>query len=776
MFPGKTVSSFILLFICLGSAVAQNKKISGYVQNSITKECVPFATIYEVHNKKGITSDINGCFELNLRKHDSLLIEVSHVNYEKTAFNYLLEKDTVITLYVNEKQTTINEVVVSAKQKRQYEDYSSLSRITNSQLNYIPSLGGEKDIIKALQLTPGVQGGIEGTNEIIVRGGEPGQNLFLLDNMPIYSPSHLYGFFSTFNPDIVQSADIVRSGLTANYGGKMSSLVDVKTKPSSLNDANAIFSFGLIASKFYTQIPVIKNKSSLMLSFRRSYLDVLTKLKANYNLESERNEIGFYDAYLKYEHHISSKSFLSFNYLRSKDKYYYLIDDTEASGSSEDVTGPNWGNDAFFINFKQILKNNKSFSLFGSIYNYNYNYINESYFSGELDNSYEKSTAIKDYTIKAESRFNPDEKLRIIFGGSYVYHIITPTAITVNNEVLLNDKKYAEEAALFINAFYELDNKNKLSVGLRQNGYFAEEYLAYPLEPRLSLFTRVNEKWSLKSSLSRNVQFIHRIEDLSAGLPSEIWQISNKDLVFEDGCQVSTEVNYKLDNQNLSIGIAPYLRWMEGLATHSSYFSDLLLTTSLSRFSYEGSGNGKAYGIELYCNKSFGSLFLLSSYTFSYSYRRFENINDNNWYPSNYDRRHYFIFNAGYNLNERFTFSLNWNYSSGHPITLPSGRYSLYYSSEYDTPAYYTGYRNTYRLKDYHRLDVAFQNKKIKRNGYRIWELSIYNVYNRKNPFCIGVETSYSTVNGNAVSNGAVLKQYSLFSIVPSITYIRRFN
>ncbi len=776
MFSGKTIFTFILLFISLVNVIAQNKKISGYIQNSVTKECVPFATIYEVHNKKGVTSDIDGYFELNLRKHDSLYIEVSHINYEKTAFNYLLTKDTIVNLFINEKPTSINEVVISAKEKRQYENYSSFSRIDNKQLNYIPSLGGEKDIIKALQLTPGVQGGLEGTNEIIVRGGEPGQNLFLLDNMPIYTPSHLFGFFSAFNPDIVQSADIVRSGLTANYGGKMSSLVDVKTKPSSLDNANAIFSLGLIASKFYTQIPIVKNKSSLMLSFRRSYLDVLTKFRANYNLESERNEIGFYDAYLKYEHHISSKSLFSINYLRSKDKYYYIVDDTESSGSSEDMTGPNWGNDAFFLNFKQILKKNNSISLFGSIYNYNYNYINKSYFSGELDNSYEKSTAIRDYTIKGESKIQLFDNLKVIFGGSYIYHIISPSVITVNDDILVNDKKYAEETALFINVFYDLDKKNKLSIGLRQNGYFAEEYNAFPIEPRLSLFTRFNDKWSLKSSLSRNVQFIHRIEDLSAGLPSEIWQISNEDLVFEDGYQASTEINYNLDNQSLEIGMAPYLRWMEGLATHSSYFSDLLLTTSLSRFSYEGSGKGKAYGIELYCNKVFGSLFFTSSYTYSFSYRKFENINDNNWYPSNYDRRHYFIFNTGYNLNEKYIFSLNWNYSSGQPVTLPSGRYNLYYSSEYDTPAYYTGYRNAYRLKDYHRLDISIQNKKIKRNGYRIWELSIYNVYNRKNPFCIGVETNYSTEDGNTVSNEVVLKQYSLFSIVPSITYIRRFN
>ena len=772
----KKIFSYII-FLCffINISNAQNKILKGFIKNQTTKEIVPFATVYEVNNKKGVIVDENGYFELNLKKHDSLVIEVSHINYEKFTHSFLLKKDTVIIFFINEKQLNLDEVVVSAKRKNAYEN-TSFSRINSKQLNSIPSLGGEKDIIKALQLTPGVQGGIEGTNEIIVRGGDPGQNLYLLDNMPVYSPSHLYGFFSIFNSDIVQSADIVRSGLPANYGGKMSSLIDVKTKASSLNNANSIISIGLISSKLYTEIPVIKDKSSIMFSFRRSYFDLITKMKAKYDLENERNKIGFYDTYLKYEHHINSKNMLTFNYLRSRDKFYYIINNPNGLSKSEDVSGVNWGNDALFFNYKHFNTSGDYISFFAGFTNYEYNNINESYYTGVIEDSYEKKSSIKDVTIKSDSKLNINDKFNILIGGCFTYHNLHPTVLTIKKDIIKEDNEHSNEISLFVQAYYDVNKNNKLLIGLRQNGYFSGTSSFFPLEPRLSLVSLFSDKWKIKSSVSRNVQFIHRIEDYSAGLPTETWYTSNDNMVFEDGYQVSTEIIYLLNKQEVEIGMAPYMRWMNGLVANGNFYSDFPLPNSLSDIIHETKGNGKSYGLEFYCNKNIGHLVYSASYMYSYSLRKFKNINNNNWYSSSNDRRHYLVLNAGYNHKGKYLFSINWNYSSGRPVTLPNGQYILPYAEENDLNAYYIGDRNNFRLKPYHRLDISIQHKKIKRNGHRIWELSVYNAYNRANPFNIDVETSISYENGNFINHGKKFKQYSLFPIIPTINYIRKFN
>jgi hypothetical protein len=768
-------SYFVFLCFFVNISVAQNKILRGFVKNQATKEIVPFATVYEVNNKKGVVVDENGYFQLNLKKHDSLVIEVSHINYEKLTYNYFLKRDTVIILFINEKQLNLDQVFVYAKQKNVYEN-TSFSRIDSKQLNTIPSLGGEKDIIKALQLTPGVQGGIEGTNEIIVRGGEPGQNLYLLDNMPIYSPSHLYGFFSTFNSDIVQSADIVRSGLAANFGGKISSLIDVKSKASSLNNLNGAISIGLISSKLYTEIPVMKEESSIMFSFRRSYFDLLTKMRAKYDMENEHNKIGFYDAYVKYEHHINRKNIFTVNYLGSRDKFYYIFNNPNGVSKSEDVSGVNWGNDALFLNYKHFNTRGDHISFIAGFSNYEYNNINESYYSGVIEDSYEKKSAIKDIIIKSDSKLNITGKFNILFGGCLIYHNLSPTVLTIRKNVIKEENEYSNEIALFIQANYDVNQNNNLSIGLRQNGYFSGTSNFYPLEPRVNLVTLISKNWKIKSSVSRNVQFIHRIEDYSAGLPTETWYTSNKNLVFEDGFQVSTEIIHSLNKQNIEIGMAPYMRWMNGLVANSNFYSDFPLPNSLSSNIHEADGNGKSYGLELYCNKNIGHLIYSASYMYSYSLRKFQNINNNSWYPSSNDRRHYLMLNAGYNYKEKYLFSVNWNYSSGRPVTLPNGQYIPPHEEENDLNAYYIGDRNNFWLRDYHRLDISIQHKRIKRNGHRIWELSVYNAYNRANPFNIDIETSVSYENGTFINQGKKFKQYSLFPIIPSLTYIRKFN
>jgi len=653
----KNIVFFILSQICiLNFAYSQSKMFTGYIKNKKTNEVIPFATIFEVNNKKGTTTDLNGYFELSLKKHDSLFIEISHINYHKLTANFLIGQDTNITYYLSEKQLQLNEVVVSASYKSDYEN-TSYTRISSKQLNGIPSLGGEKDIIKALQLTPGVQGGIEGTNGLIVRGGEPGQNLYLVDNMSIYSPSHLYGFFSTFNSDIIYSADLVRAGLSANYGGKLSSLVDIRTKKPSYDNLNAIFSLGLVSSKLYTEIPIIKGKSALLFSYRRSYFDLLTTFKAKYDMENEKNKINFYDIYVKYEHNINKKNVFSINYLGSKDKFYYIFNNPESISKSEDISGVNWVNSALFVNYKHFKEDGNNFSLFSGVHTYEYNYINDSYFSGSIEDSYKKTTSIKDFSVKLESENKLTDKFNLIYGGSFIHHNLFPLKVYMLNNLISKINEESDEIAIFLHSYFNFNDRNTISFGLRQNWYFYKSVSFFPIEPRISLINNLGDKLTIKSSVSRNVQFIHRIENFSAGMPTETWHVSNNEISYEDGYQISTEIIKKISAYGIIIGISPYYKWMNGLAEYGNFYSDFPLPTSVQNNLYETKGNGKAYGIELFSNKQLGFFNYSISYILSKSVRKFEKINDDNWYPSNYDRRHYFNFNIGYSLKDKYLLS-----------------------------------------------------------------------------------------------------------------------
>lgn len=279
---------------------------------------------------------------------------------------------------------------------------------------------------------------------------------------------------------------------------------------------------------------------------------------------------------------------------------------------------------------------------------------------------------------------------------------------------------------------------------------------------------------TLKSSLSRNIQFIHRIEDFSTGLPTELWYVANKKLKYEENYQLSFELNRKIKHWQLDIGAAIYYKWMNNLVEFGSYYADLPLPKAFNNLIVEENGKGQAYGMELFCSRVQGKLNFTASYLLSKSIRKFDNINNANWYPSNTDRLHNFNTTVSYKLNEKVLFSLAWIYSTGKPITVPEGRY--YSNNKEATTLYYIGNRNNFRLADYHRLDVSVQFKKVKRKGTRTIELGLYNAYNRLNPYSIDFEKEMVYDNGSVKETGKVkIKQYSLFSIIPSISYIRQF-
>lgn len=760
---------YCLISLILSTAYAvcfSQVKLSGYVFDAATGQPLDYAAVYEVFNKKGVITAENGYFELLLKKTGALTVEITHVNYQKASYRFHITCDTILVLEAIEKANHLQEISISARGNRQLENTSSII-LQPQQVRNLPSLGSEKDVLKALQYTPGVLSGNEGNIGLNVRGGSSDQNLFLIDNMPVYSPSHLFGFFSTFNPDIIGQTELVRAGLPANYGGKLASVVDIRTKKVSNTECTRGYSVGLISAKYHIEIPIVKNKSGLMLSARRSYFDLLLSAAQVGQSNKELQKVSFYDFNIKYEHNLNPNNIISVHYLQSKDVFYQKL--STAYSSARDLSGIDWKNMAGFVNYKHIGQSGNVLSLLGGISNYNYNFINENYGNQGLENSYKKATGLNDFVFKLEYDFNPLPDINLIVGAAHTFHRIIPLRMYILKTLFRSETELANESALFVQANYTFPNRDVISVGVRQSAYIQNTASYFPLEPRLNYTKKWEHDMELKASVSRNVQFIHRVEDLSAGLPTERWCASTALLKPEDSYQLSVEVTRRV--KKIQLGGAVYYKWMNNLVEHGNYYADFPMPESVQYELVESGGKGQAFGLECYASKQQGAFNYTVSYLLSKSIRKFESINNRQWYPANFDRRHNLNTTLAYNLKNKVLFSAAWVFSSGQPVTIPEGKYDFPNVDEYDFPLYYTNKRNTYRLAPYHRLDLSVQFKKIRQFGVRIWEISIYNAYNRKNPYAINLEERVETDGTKKIA----IIQYSLFPLIPSVSYIRQF-
>jgi hypothetical protein len=376
--------------------------------------------------------------------------------------------------------------------------------------------------------------------------------------------------------------------------------------------------------------------------------------------------------------------------------------------------------------------------------------------------------------LKTELNYNISENANLIAGGSYTFHAVEPIRMYIQGAELYSKKDCASEAAIFAQLNLNFANSDVLSLGLRQNIYLHDSASYFPFEPRLSYIKEFKKFGILKSSISRNIQFIHRVEDFSTGLPTELWYVSNKKMKYEEGYQLSVELSRRIKHWYMDVGAALYYKWMNSLVEYGSYYADLPLPNIFENLIVEVNGKGHAYGLEIFCSKQQGNFNYTISYLLSKSIRKFNTLNNGNWYPSYTDRLHNLNTTFSYKLNEKVLFSLAWIYSTGKPITVPEGRF--FFDNKDTTPLYFIGNRNNFRLADYHRLDASVQFKKVKRKGTSTFEFGIYNAYNRRNPFSIDFEDEVVYENGVFKNTGRVkIKQYSLFPLIPSVSYIRNF-
>lgn len=783
---------FIFVFLLTsGVLFSQNTyKISGTVKDASTKESLIGVNIFVVNSGRGVATDINGKYEIGL-KEGSYELRYSYVGYETLLKKITVTQNTVIDILLTSKNI-LEEIEVTAKREDINVKSTEGSRVEISmdKIERIPVLFGEADILKTIQLMPGIQSGGEGSNSFYVRGGGPDQNLILLDNATVYNASHMAGFFSVFNSSAISSAEIIKGGMPAEYGGRISSILNIKGKEGSLRSYSGEVGIGMISSFAAVEGPIIKEKLSFQLSVRRTYIDLLLKpfLKTTDFAGSGYN---FYDINGKLFYKISEKDNISFTTYIGDDYLDFSFGD---AGSVAEI---DWGNRLGVLNWNHIFNEklyvNTSFSYT------NYKFGSEMGFEGSEMGMY---SGVKDFSLKTDFSFVPNKSNKIKFGLNYTYHTFSPTSVNLKMEgtdfLTLDESKndlYGHEIAAYIQHEWEVSEKLRFNYGVRysyfvQTGPFKryiieddydkiatdsviyktlEKVCSYQgLEPRINARFGLGENNSLKASYSYNKQYAGLASLSTISLPTDIWYPVTEIIKPQSAHQVSFGYYHNLMNNQVETSVEVYYKDMNNLLEYKDGASPANSLNTNSDYDFM-MGKGKSYGIEFFINKTVGQFTGWIGYTLSWTKRKFDDINDGEEFYARYDRRHDVSLLASYTLNEKWSFSLVWVFASGAHMTLPTSFYFIdgRFITEY-------GKRNDWTMPPNHRLDVSATWRIAEKRHYSTdLNFSVYNVYSRMNPYFIFFDRE-----GN-ISEGSIKitpKQVSLFPIIPSATLIIKFK
>ncbi|CAG4999937.1 hypothetical protein DYBT9275_02348 [Dyadobacter sp. CECT 9275] len=774
------MTRFIKITLCLllmaaGNSYAQQKQatLAGTMKDAATGETLIGATVrVKQLPATGTVTNEYGFYSLSLPLGSYTLV-YSLVGFSEKAFEITLSSDQKLDVTLSDQATMLKEVVITAdKNDKVSSTQMGAEKLNIKEISTVPVLFGERDPLKILQLLPGIKSSGDGGSGFYVRGGATDQNLILLDEAPVYNASHLLGFFSTFNADAIKDMTVYKGGMPAQYGGRLSSVLDIKMNEGNNQDYEVSGGIGLISAKLNVEGPIQKDKSSFLLSARRTYADVFLKASSEYR----DYRLYFYDLNAK----------LNFS-LGEKDRLYvsgYFGKDDMGMG---ETFGLQWGNATATVRWNHIF-NSKLFSntsLIFSNYDYNVGIQNGG-------NQFDIFSQIRDYNLKQEFQWFPNNKNTVRFGVNAIHHTITPGEVTPTGTSSINaselQKRFSWENAIFASNSWQVSSNLNLTYGLRLNAFSAmgegDFYTVTPagmvtdtlhydkgqiaktylnLEPRLSASYQLGEYASVKASYVRNVQNLHLISNSTASNPTDKWIASNNNIKPEISDQVSLGYYRNLAENRYELSTEVYYKTMQNQIDYrngANIFSNFDAIETQLLF-----GKGRAYGSEWQLKKKSGKLTGWISYTLSKTERKIEAINDNLWYNARQDRTHDVALVGIYQLNNKWTLSANWVYYTGNAITFPAGKYQV----DGQTAYYYTE-RNGYRMPDYHRLDLG-ATMKLRDRKHLKQELafSLYNAYGRENTYTIEFRDSES------VPGKTEAVQTALFKFIPSVSYNFKF-
>ncbi|WP_029282567.1 TonB-dependent receptor [Pedobacter sp. R20-19] len=766
----------LLLLLCSFSVSAQNKfTLSGTIRDASSGETLIGATVkISGPANAGTLTNNYGYFALT-QTEGTYTVTISYTGFVPITKSINLNKDTKL----NEELKSTNdlaEVTVNANNRKNENVKSAqmgLERIDMKSLNSIPVLLGEKDVLKTIQLLPGVKSGGEGNTGFYVRGGAADQNLIILDEAVVYNSSHLLGFFSTFNADAIKDVSLYKGGMPAQYGGRLSSVLDVKMDDGNNKEFKFQGGIGLIASRLKAEGPIVKDKGSFMVSFRRTYIDLF--LRASPDSSINGSTLNFYDINAKANYKINDKNTIYISGYFGKDNI-----------GVKDLFENNWGNVTTTVRLNHIF-NDRLFSNTSLIYN-NYNYTVR--LLNDVTN-FKATSLVRDFNFKEDFQyFSNQHTLR--FGLNATHHRISPIDITTTSEEsqvnpLAQEKRYGLESAAYVSDEWAVNDKLNFLYGVRvaafsllgpgnfseydadgnidqtdqvSSGKFYKNYLN--LEPRFSVSYLFNERNSIKASYNRNTQNIHILTNATSSSPTDQYVLSSNNIKPEIADQVALGYFKNLDENNYELSGEVYYKWMQNQIDYKNAAQLLANSNVESELLY---GTGRAYGLELFFKKKFGKLNGWVGYTLSRTERKFAQLNNGNYFPARQDRTHDVSVVGIYNLNQRWTFSSSFIYSTGNAVTFPAGKYIVGGQTVY----YYTE-RNAGRMPYNMRLDLsATLEGKRKGRFQSSWNFGVYNALNRKNPYSI------EFINDPNEPGRTAAEQTSLFGIIPSVTWNFKF-
>lgn len=763
----------LLLFSILPLlAIAQKRiTISGYIKDLKTGEAIVGASVYNTNEKKGVATNNYGFYSLTVTREDTLGLIISVVGYKPQLKKINANDKIELNIQMEESEAQeLSEVVVSSVRtdKNVRKAQMSVIDVPMKQIKTLPAILGERDVLKIIQLLPGVQAGHEGTSGFFVRGGNADQNLVQLDEATVYNPNHLFGLFSTFNTNALKNVTLIKGGFPAQYGGRLSSILDITTKEGNNHNFSAAGGIGLLTSNITLEGPLKKNKSSFIISGRRSYIDILSKpfIPKNKN----NTTYYFYDINAKINFVLGKKDHLYLSGFKGLDKAAY-------TGSSSLNYGIHFGNSTGTLRWNHLFSN-KVFANTSIIYN-DY-HLSLSTKQGQY--YAQVYSGIRDMNGKFDLDIYPSSKNKIKTGINYSYSTFFPATssarIPRSGQIryLKPDsiaRKYSSLIAFYINDEITFSENLSLSLGLRIPSFIKSGGNYTFIEPRATLKYSINPSTSIKAAYTDMNQFIHLVPSSTASLPTDIWISSSKLVKPQTSKQFALGAFKNFDNNGWETSAEIYYKTMKNQVLFREGAQPLLDSNNSNIESILVFGKGDSYGLELFLKKNIGKLTGWISYTLSKTTQQFDSLNRGKSFPFTYDRRHNLDIVGTYEFNKRWTFSANFVFTTGAAFTLPTGRASVYLDgSLYDGTYYDFTNRNNYRYRSYHRLDVSAINKKQRKIfGKKYdseWVFSIYNLYSRLNTYFIYLTSDPITKEPQA-------KQVSLLPIIPSVSFNFKF-
>ncbi len=767
----------LILIYCSSATVLfaqKNYTVNGIVKNAATGETLIGASVkISGASQLGTSTNNYGFYSINLPA-GQYKFEISYVGYVTQIKELNITANTKQDFSI-EESNNLSEVVITNIRRNEnlVKPQMGVEKLNVKDIQNIPVLFGEKDILKTLQLLPGIKSAGEGNSGFYVRGGATDQNLILLDEAPVYNASHLLGFFSTFNSDAIKDVTVYKGGMPAQYGGRLSSVLDVRMNDGNRKETTFEGGIGLISSRLKVEGPFVKDKSSFMISGRRTYADAFLAFAPDTSLRE--NTLYFYDLNAKANYQLDDKNTVYLSGYFGRDKL-----------GLSNTFGFNWGNATGTLRWNHLFSN-RLFSNTSLIVS-KYDYTIENLLSGS---EFKVNSSISDFNLKQDFNFSLNNKHELKFGFDAIHHTIAPGEISSPstssvNEIKIENRKGIELAA-YISDQYNLSDKIKLVYGLRissfsllgggnfktfdvdgvetsstfyKSGEIVKSYVN--LEPRFSASFQLDDTKSIKTSYTRNVQNLHLMSNSTATSPTDLYIMNSLNTKPELADQFSLGYFNNFKDNDYEFSAEVYYKPMQNqieyrngtdLRGNQNVEADLIY------------GKGRAYGLELFFKKKYGKFNGWVGYTLSKTERQFDLISDGNWFNARQDRPHDVSVVGIYKPGKSWIFSSTFVYSSGNAVTFPIGKYVL----DGQTVFFY-GERNANRTPDFHRLDVSATlegkpNKKFKSS----WNFGIYNLYNRKNPFAINFQDNPD----NTTQTQAV--QTSLFGIIPSVTWNFKF-